>query len=155
MKIYLLFALSFLTFNFQSVYAEGTLPANDNLLQSTDELQQLEEVEVNSEGISYDEETTELVYVKNGKEKRFSAWFSIMPPLIAIFLALAFKEVHIALVLGIFFGVFTLNGFQLKELLSSFLQIADTYVLQAIAYTENGELQTGHLSIIIFSVYKI
>ncbi len=152
MKIYLLFALSFLTFNFQSVYAEGTLPANDNLLQSTDELQQLEEVEVNSEGISYDEETTELVYVKNGKEKRFSAWFSIMPPLIAIFLALAFKEVHIALVLGIFFGVFTLNGFQLKELLSSFLQIADTYVLQAIAYTENGELQTGHLSIIIFSV---
>ena len=152
MKIYLLFALSFLTFNFQSVYAEGTLPANDNLLQSTDELQQLEEVEVHSEGISYDEETTELVYVKNGKEKRFSAWFSIMPPLIAIFLALAFKEVHIALVLGIFFGVFTLNGFQLKELLSSFLQIADTYVLQAIAYTENGELQTGHLSIIIFSV---
>jgi len=152
LKIYLLFALSFLTFNFQSVYAEGTLPANDNLLQSTDELQQLEEVEVNSEGISYDEETTELVYVKNGKEKRFSAWFSIMPPLIAIFLALAFKEVHIALVLGIFFGVFTLNGFQLKELLSSFLQIADTYVLQAIAYTENGELQTGHLSIIIFSV---
>ena len=152
MKIYLLFVLSFLTFNFQSVYAEGTLPANDNLLQSTDELQQLEEVEVHSEGISYDEETTELVYVKNGKEKRFSAWFSIMPPLIAIFLALAFKEVHIALVLGIFFGVFTLNGFQLKELLSSFLQIADTYVLQAIAYTENGELQTGHLSIIIFSV---
>jgi Na+/H+ antiporter NhaC len=152
LKIYLLFVLSFLTFNFQSVYAEGTLPANDNLLQSTDELQQLEEVEVHSEGISYDEETTELVYVKNGKEKRFSAWFSIMPPLIAIFLALAFKEVHIALVLGIFFGVFTLNGFQLKELLSSFLQIADTYVLQAIAYTENGELQTGHLSIIIFSV---
>lgn len=103
-------------------------------------------------GLTYDDETQELVYHSSTGEKRFSAWFSLIPPLIAIVFALLFKEVHIALVLGIFFGVFTLNGFQLSKIFSSFLEIADTYILQAIAWTDGGELQTGHLSIIVFSV---
>jgi Na+/H+ antiporter NhaC len=154
LKSYLLILLNILFINFGSLKAsEPFLPADSLLLVTSTVAEEREAVpEAASEGINYDEETQELVYIKGGKEKRFSAWFSIAPPLIAIVLALVFKEVHIALVLGIFFGVFTLNGFQLKELLSSFLQIADTYILQAIAYTENGELQTGHLSIIIFSV---
>ena len=102
--------------------------------------------------LQYDKENQELIYQNNGVSKRFSAWFSVVPPLIAILMALLFKEVHIALILGIFFGVFSLNGFQLSQLFSSFLQIADTYIIHAIAWTDGGELQTGHLSIILFSV---
>lgn len=152
MKIYLFVALSFLLSNFNDVQAGGPSLPDDSLTLVLDEPQFAEIPATQTSGISYDEETSELVYVSEGKEKRFSAWFSILPPLIAIVLALVFKEVHIALVLGIFFGIFTINGFQFKALLSSFLQIADTYILHAIAYTDGGELQTGHLSIIVFSV---
>lgn len=108
--------------------------------------------EESASGLIYDHEKQELVYHSANGEKRYSAWLSLIPPLIAIVFALLFKEVHIALVLGIFFGVFTLNGFQFSRILSSLLEIADTYILQAIAWTDGGELQTGHLSIIVFSV---
>lgn len=112
--------------------------------------QEIEEVETN--GLFYIEETQNLELIHGEEIKTFPAWVSLLPPLIAILIALVFKEVHIALVLGIFFGVFTINGFQIKQIFNSFFQIADTYVLQAIAYTDGGELQTGHLSIIVFSV---
>jgi Na+/H+ antiporter NhaC len=110
------------------------------------------ELHFQEDGISYDGESQILSY-RNGAEVRtFPAWLSVLPPLIAIVLALVFKEVHIALISGIFFGVFTINGFQFSKFFSSFFQIADTYVIQSIAWVDEGSLQTGHLSIIIFSV---
>lgn len=110
------------------------------------------ELTFQEDGISYDGENQTLSY-RNGAELRtFPAWLSVLPPLIAILLALVFKEVHIALISGIFFGVFTINGFQFSKFFNSFFQIADTYVIQSIAWVDEGELQTGHLSIIVFSV---
>ncbi|MEZ4978901.1 MAG: Na+/H+ antiporter NhaC family protein, partial [Chitinophagales bacterium] len=127
-------------------YDEDFLP----LSQGEEEI--IEDISASSDGLYYREDSQSLEWIKGDERKSFPAWLSILPPLIAIFIALVFKEVHIALVLGIFFGVFTINGFQLKQIFSSFFQIADSYVLQAIAYTDGGELQTGHLSIIVFSV---
>lgn len=155
MKTLLFIALSFAFFNSSSAQAVDSSLLKDHfdlVLIDTSKESLIEEAERFENGLNYNKETQELVYLNEEKEKRFSAWFSLAPPLIAIALALIFKEVHIALILGIFFGIFTLNGFQFKQLLSSFLQIADTYILHAVAYTENGQLQTGHLSIIIFSV---
>ena len=34
--------------------------------------------------LQYDKENQELIYQNNGVSKRFSAWFSVVPPLIAI-----------------------------------------------------------------------
>ena len=155
MRIYLILSLSFIFTLQQNLYAGGMLVPDDSIYTNDFVLktQDNEIVEPSTSlGLSYEEATQELVYRSEENEKRFSAWVSILPPLIAIAIALIFKEVHIALIIGIFFGIFTLNGFQLSQLLQSFLQIADTYILQAVAYTDNGELQTGHLSIIIFSV---
>lgn len=141
---------SLTAFNLDSFSALNKIGITDSFTTVNNALMPIPEV--NREGIFYDADNQELFLVTEDGEKRISAWFSLLPPLIAILLALIFKEVHIALVLGIFFGVFTLNGFQLKYIFSSFMQIADTYILQAIAWTDGGELQTGHLSIIVFSV---
>lgn len=147
-----IYIISLFLFYCSSSFAGGKIEDYDEnfLPLSAQETVKAEEIESN--GLFYLEETQKLELV-NGKDvKSFPAWVSLLPPLIAILIALLFKEVHVALILGIFFGVFTINGFQLKQIFNSFFQIADTYVLQAIAYTEGGELQTGHLSIIVFSV---
>lgn len=101
---------------------------------------------------SYNSATNKLIYQAEGVYKEFPGWFSLLPPLVAIILALAFKEVHIALIAGIFIGVFTINGLQIKEIVPTLMHIIDIYIPQSIAWVSDGELQTGHLSIILFSV---
>lgn len=73
------------------------------------------------------------------------AWFSILPPLIAIALALLIKEVLVSLFLGILSGLIILNGFSFSGVFSALLRFADQYLLEAIS-------DSGHLSIIIFSL---
>ena len=72
-------------------------------------------------------------------------WTSIIPPLLAIIIALIFKEVILALFLGIWSGAFILSGFNLGNLGSSFLSVLDTYILGALA-------DKDHLSVIMFSL---
>ncbi len=72
-------------------------------------------------------------------------WLAIIPPLIAIALALLFREVIAALFLGIWSGAFILNGFSFRGLGTSFLEVIDKYILGAMA-------DTDHLSVIIFSL---
>lgn len=73
-------------------------------------------------------------------------WFSLMPPLIAIFLALIFREVVTALLIGIFSGAACIMIYQegLWGWLLGFMRMIDTYIIGAL----NDQ---GHLSIIIFS----
>lgn len=73
-------------------------------------------------------------------------WMSIIPPLLAILLALIFKEVVSSLLLGIFVGasiiqVYT-NG--LIGILYGFMEMLNKYILGALN-------DSGHLSIIVFS----
>lgn len=72
-------------------------------------------------------------------------WLSILPPLFAIVLALAFKEVLISLFSGVWLGAFIANGLQLKLIPLAFLETVDKYAIGAM-------LDSGHASIIIFSL---
>ncbi|MEM6803721.1 MAG: Na+/H+ antiporter NhaC family protein, partial [Bacteroidota bacterium] len=78
----------------------------------------------------------------------FPPWMSILPPLIAIVLALIFREVVVSLFLGIFSGAAVLavySGEGIKGVFSGFLTVIDTYVINALT-------DSGHLSIIVFSL---
>ncbi len=72
-------------------------------------------------------------------------WTSLLPPLIAIVMALLLKEVFMSLFIGIWVGAFILNGFSLSGLVSSFLQVLQKYVLGALT-------DSSHLSVIVFSM---
>ena len=74
-------------------------------------------------------------------------WWSIFPPLIAIGIALLFKEVLSSLLLGTFFGaaIIYLYSDGLAGLLYAFMALIDTYVIYAL-------FDKGHLSIIVFSM---
>lgn len=100
-------------------------------------------------GLELDEEAKELIYHYEGEARKIPLWVSILPPLIAIFLALVFREVHVALFAGIWLGVFALNGFLWSNFFPSLMQVADTYLLQSIV-PPDGDL--GHVSVIVFSL---
>ncbi len=76
-------------------------------------------------------------------------WFSIIPPLIAILLALLLKEVYTALFLGIIMGTTAMHFYSGSNMLAALFQgiftFIDTYLIRAIA-------DVGHASIIVFSL---
>ena len=74
-------------------------------------------------------------------------WLSLVPPLLAILLALVFKEVVTSLLIGIFSGVLIIKLHAtsfLSALIGSFTTTIDTYILDSLN-------DSGHLSIIVFS----
>ncbi len=87
---------------------------------------------------------------KNGQARIVSIplWLSILPPLIAITLALIFKEVLTSLFVGIWTGAFIIGGLRIDSLyyfLQSFFKVIEKYIVQALT-------DSAHLSIIIFSL---
>ena len=76
-------------------------------------------------------------------------WLSILPPLIAILVALIIREVYMALFLGIWVGTAIIYYYKgsmiLIAIFQGFLSILDTYILQSLN-------NSGHLSIILFSM---
>lgn len=75
-------------------------------------------------------------------------WLSIMPPLIAIILALIFKEVIVSLFTGIWLGAFIAGGLRIDgffQIVFSFFQVLQKYMIEALS-------DTGHLSVILFSL---
>lgn len=73
-------------------------------------------------------------------------WLSILPPLLAILLALVFKEVVFSLVSGIFLGGAILGVYAegFVGIFTGFFKVIDTYIIGAL---NDG----GHLSVIVFS----
>lgn len=87
-------------------------------------------------------------YELKGEEPAYiPLWTSILPPLIAILLALVFKEVIFSLISGIFIGGaimgFYAEGF--AGIFTGFFSIIDTYLINALNNPD-------HLSVILFSV---
>jgi Na+/H+ antiporter NhaC len=78
---------------------------------------------------------TYTIYSLNG-------WLTILPPLVAIALALIFKDVVIALFIGIFTGAVFINRF---DVFTAFFNVVDKYVLEAISDTDRA-------SIIVFTL---
>lgn len=75
-------------------------------------------------------------------------WLSIVPPLVAIILALIFKEVIIALFIGIWSGSFIAGGLRFESIfywISSFLKVIQKYIINALT-------DSGHISVLIFSL---
>lgn len=73
------------------------------------------------------------------------AWVSVLPALVAIFIALLFREVVSAIFGGIFVGAWVLKGLTFQGFFQALMSIIDTYVLGAM-------FSKDHLSIILFSV---
>lgn len=76
-------------------------------------------------------------------------WLSILPPLLAIVMALLFKEVFSALFIGLFTGTFIIYSYKGASIFTAFFQaifaIADTYIINSVN-------NSGHISIIVFSM---
>lgn len=80
--------------------------------------------------------------------KNIPLWLSILPPLLAILLALIFKEVVVSLFSGIWLGAFIVGGLRVDSIyyfLQSFYEVVSKYVLGALN-------DSGHLAIIVFSM---
>jgi Na+/H+ antiporter NhaC len=74
-------------------------------------------------------------------------WLSILPPIIAILLALVFKEVIFSLFSGIFLGA-AIMGYYANGLIGvfkGFFSVIDTYIINALN-------DSGHLSVVVFSI---
>ena len=74
------------------------------------------------------------------------SWLAIIPPLVAIFMALFLKEVIIALFAGIFIGAASMSFYVggIAEVPSAFLTVLDHYILESLT-------DKDHLSVILFS----
>jgi Na+/H+ antiporter NhaC len=74
-------------------------------------------------------------------------WLSIIPPLLAIVMALLFREVLTSLILGTAFGAVVLgiyaDGF--VGIFTGLFSVIDTYLVEAV-------LDRGHISVIVFSM---
>ncbi len=68
-------------------------------------------------------------------------WLSLVPPLLAILLALIFRQVIIALIIGIWSGAVFINGY---NPLIGLLRVIDTYIINALT-------DTSHIQIIVFT----
>ena len=80
--------------------------------------------------------------------KPIRLWWSVLPPLVAIGLALVFREVLLSLFVGVWVGAFIAAGLRIDSLyylMVSLFDVLTTYVLNALN-------DPGHLSIIVFSL---
>jgi len=75
-------------------------------------------------------------------------WLSILPPLVAIVLALVFKEVIISLFVGLFFGASCIGYYSggFSGMAGGFFRVLDTYIIGALN-------DWGHLAVILFSLF--
>ena len=95
---------------------------------------------------------TELYHLAEGQGpdrlRRIPLWLSVLPPLIAIALALIFKEVIISLFAGIWVGAFIAGGLRFEfflGIIKALLTTIDTYLINALN-------DSGHLSVLVFSL---
>lgn len=75
------------------------------------------------------------------------SWWAVIPPLVAIVMALLIKEVLVALLMGIFIGAATLGYYTggFSGIFSGFLAVLDHYILSALN-------DSDHLSVVLFSL---
>ncbi len=91
-----------------------------------------------------------VAQLKNGSHRlrHIPLWLSVLPPLVAILLALIFREVISSLFAGVWTGAFIAGGMRIESpyyFLMSFAEVAQKYVVAALN-------DSGHLSIIVFSM---
>jgi Na+/H+ antiporter NhaC len=83
-----------------------------------------------------------VVALLPGGDAAVDSWWSLLPPLVAIVLALAFHDVLIALVIGVWIGTTMVAG---GNPATGFLRFIDTNIREAL-------IDPDHMSIIVFSM---
>jgi Na+/H+ antiporter NhaC len=78
-------------------------------------------------------------------EETAVSWISILPPLLAIGLALTLRQVIPALFMGVWFGAWAINGFSLSGLWQGLLEAFQKHILQAVA-------DADHAAVVLFSL---
>ena len=73
-------------------------------------------------------------------------WLSVLPPIIAIIMALVFREVYFSLILGLWLGAFIINGLDPLNIFMSFLNVFDIYLVSALS-------NESHISVIAFTIF--
>jgi len=82
------------------------------------------------------------------REVRIPGWTSIIPPLMAVILALLIKEVVFSLMTGVVAGSFIINGMRFDGIINTF-----HFLFDSISSFIIGALNdSGHLSVIVFSI---
>lgn len=84
---------------------------------------------------------TGLVLASQNENGNFASWYSILPPLVAIILALVTRETLVSLFAGIWIGVTILK----TNVIEGFLSTLDTYLVGSLA-------DTSHASILLFTL---
>ena len=74
-----------------------------------------------------------------------AGWVSVLPPVIAIGLALLLRQVIPALFVGIWIGAWALAGFSFSGIGTATLRTVDTYILEALA-------EPDHASVMLFTL---
>ncbi len=84
---------------------------------------------------------------QSGNTTMIPLWLSILPPLLAIGMALIFKEVISSLFLGVLSGAYILYLYKdgAAGLFTGFISVVDKYLVPVL-------LDEGHMSIIVFSM---
>lgn len=77
-----------------------------------------------------------------GETRSLPGILSIIPPALAILLALIFRQVLLSLLIGIFTGAFFIYGY---NPITAFLRLADVYVINAL-------IDKSHMQVIVFTL---
>lgn len=98
------------------------------------------------------EHITRLVHLRKTsqttvRQQSIPLWWSIIPPLVAIILALLTRQVVLSLFMGIMAGSWLTAGMPLNpgDLMKTFFRVLDTYILNALN-------SSSHLSVLLFSM---
>ncbi|MEM7026341.1 MAG: Na+/H+ antiporter NhaC family protein, partial [Pseudomonadota bacterium] len=83
--------------------------------------------------------------VASASTRAIPAWLSLLPALLAILMALAFRQVIPALFLGIWIGASLAHGIAFPSVWYGFLDATASYMLDALQ-------DPGHLSVIMFTI---
>jgi Na+/H+ antiporter NhaC len=121
--------------NYEVNFSNGTATVEDVVVQKTGDVS--------------------MALVAGGEEvsqkstKAIPGWFSILPPLLAIGIALIFRQVIPALFVGIYVGAAMAYGLSLSGLWYGLLDTLNVYIIEAIAPPDGS---TDHASIVVFTL---
>ncbi|HIC16224.1 MAG TPA: Na+/H+ antiporter NhaC family protein, partial [Gemmatimonadetes bacterium] len=117
------------------VLAQGTVSAHDVSIVAGLEIRSVEQLPLQ---VLMGERASELELTL------IPGWFSLLPPILAIVLALIFREVITALFAGVWLGALAVAGF---NPLAATGRLIDRFVVPALA-----DVEGGHAQIMVFSL---
>lgn len=111
-----------------------------NFTENTNNIAQENVIDISE---TYDSEA--YIPETGSKKNKLPDWLKLVPALLVILLALLSRQIIPALIIGIFAGIWIVNGLAINELIRVPLRFADSYLIDILIKREN-------MSILIFSL---